>query len=148
MASLNTHLKLNLCWLGMTIHNHTTCLPIDRRDEKVRRWKPLLVEWEVTSTQTTLGHSLIKRNAGFTIQATPMKSVSSLTRFLSSLSWTICWVSHEISDSSSISWHWTSPEQDLIVEIVTVSDEFRWRWPSKYFWLEHLLMTQIISLLI
>ena len=131
VASLNTHLRLNLCWFVMKIHNHTTCWPIDRRDKKVRRWKPLLLKWEVTSTQTTLGHSLNKQNMGFPIQATPMKSVSSLSRFLSSLSWTICWVRHEISDSSSISWHWTSPEKDLVVEIVTASDESRWRLPSK-----------------
>ena len=83
MASLNIHLKLNLCWLGMKIHSHTTCLPIDRRDEKVGRWKPMLLEWEVTSTQTTSGHCLNKQNTGFTIQATPMKSVSLLSRFLS-----------------------------------------------------------------
>ncbi len=125
MASLNIHLKLNLCWLGMKIHSHTTCLPIDRRDEKVGRWKPMLLEWEVTSTQTTSGHCLNKQNTGFTIQATPMKSVSLLSRFLSCLSWTICWVRNEISDSSSISWHSTSSEKALVVEIGTVSEESR-----------------------
>jgi len=33
-------------------------------------------EWEVTSTQTTSGQSLNRRNAGFTIQATAMNIVS------------------------------------------------------------------------
>ena len=37
IASWNTHLKLNLCWLGMNTHNHTICLPMDKRDEKVSR---------------------------------------------------------------------------------------------------------------
>ncbi len=50
MASWNTHLELNLCWLSMNIYSHTICFPIDSVDEKVTRWKPLFFEWEVTST--------------------------------------------------------------------------------------------------
>ena len=99
IASWNTHLKLNLCWFGMKIHNHTICLPIDRRDENVRRWKPLLLEWDVTSTQTTSGHNLNRRNAGLTIQATPMNSESSLMSCLSRLSWMIWFNSDEMSDA-------------------------------------------------
>ncbi len=85
-ASLNTHLKLNLCWLGMNIYIHTICLQIERREEKVRRWNPLLLEWEVTLTQTTSGHNLNSQNAGFTIQATTMNSASSFWRNRSDLS--------------------------------------------------------------
>ncbi len=99
-ASLNTHLKLNLCWLGMNTHIHTICLPIERREEKVRRWNPLLFEWEVTSTQTTSGHNLNNQNAGFTIQATTMNSASSFCRHRSDLSSLICAEREKISKLS------------------------------------------------
>ena len=98
IASLKTHQKLNLCWFGIKIHNQTICLPIDSRDENVRRQNPLLLEWDVTSTQITSGHNLNNLKAGFTIQATAMNSASSLWSDLSSLSSTICWDRHAISD--------------------------------------------------
>jgi hypothetical protein len=50
----------------------------------------LLLEWEVTSIQTTSGHNLNNRNAGFTIQATAINSASSFCRFCSVLSSFIC----------------------------------------------------------
>ena len=73
IASLKTQQQLNLCWLRMKIQNHTTCLPMDICEENVSRWKPLLLEWDVTSSQTTSGHSLNNWNAGFSIQATSIK---------------------------------------------------------------------------
>ena len=103
-ASLNTHLKLNLCWLGMNIHIHTICLPIERRDEKVRRWNPLLLEWEVTSIRTTSGHNLNNQNACFTIQAAAMNSASSFCRFCSVLSSLICTERVDIAELSFMGW--------------------------------------------
>ncbi len=103
-ASLNTHLKLNLCWLGMNIYIHTICLPIKRRDEKVRRWNPLLLEWEVTLIQTTSGHNLNNQNAGLTIQATAKNSASSFCRFRSVLSSLICAEREAIAELPFMGW--------------------------------------------
>jgi hypothetical protein len=46
----------------------------------------LLLEWDVTLTQTTSGQSLNSQNAGLTVQATAMKSASNLVRLHSRLS--------------------------------------------------------------
>ncbi len=84
----------------MNIHIHTICLPIERHEEKVRRRNPLLLEWEVTSTQTTSGHNLNNQNAGFTIQATTMNSASSFCRFRLDLSSFICAEREDIRELS------------------------------------------------
>ncbi len=120
-ASLNTHLKLNLCWLGMNIHIHTICVPIERREEKVRRWYPLLFEWEVTSTQITSGHTLNNQNAGFTIQANAMNSASSFCRYRSDLSSIICAEREMIAELSFMGSYYTWPVNAFVVDIVIVS---------------------------
>ncbi len=64
-----THLNENYFWLGIHIHKNTPCFPTDLQHENVIRLKPLLFEWEVTSTQITSGHNMNNRSAGKIVQA-------------------------------------------------------------------------------
>ncbi len=121
IACWNSHLKLNLCWFGIKTHIHTICFPIDKRDEIVSRWNPLLFKCDVTSTQTTSGHSLNSLNAGLQVHATAMKRASVLVKLRSHLSSCIVSAKQAIPGRSWISVYTIFPEKSFAVATAIVS---------------------------
>ncbi len=68
-ANEKTHWNENLFWFGIHIHKNTTSFPTEVWHEKVSRSKPLLLEWELTSTQITSGYNINNCSAGKMTQA-------------------------------------------------------------------------------
>ncbi len=74
------HGNENHCWLGIHIHINTHSLATEVQQEKVRRSNSLLLEWDVTSTQNTSGHSMNNLSAGNTVHAIAINRISCLKR--------------------------------------------------------------------
>ncbi len=73
---VKNHLNENIIWLGIHIHKNTTCFPTNVQYENVSRSKPLLLEWEVTSTHITSGHNMNNQRADSVVQAMAINKIS------------------------------------------------------------------------